>query len=413
MKFTFKGKEDYSNQRTALINQATELINDGKLDDAQAVQEDIKLMDSEWGAYAQALADIAALENSNPVKDIKSLNTPQIAGQIAGKLGNGASDDEDFTNSREYRVAFMNMVMKDTPIPANLMNADANTKTSDVTSVIPTTLVEQIIQKLDSIGKIYEKITKTNLQGGVSYPIADLLPVATWVDEGQGSDRQKGETGSITFAWHKLRCAISVSLETDTMTLAIFESKFVEAVSKAMIKKIEEAVFNGTGVKQPKGILLETPEDGQALKVANKGKIDWQLLNDCEAAVPEEYDADAEWYMSKKTFYSDINGMVDQNGQPIARVNIGPDGKPEPVILGRKVNFTNYLPKFNNNPTQDTIFAFIFRMSDYILNENLKITIKKYEDNETDDQVTKAIALVDGKCAVPYSLVTLSSTKAQ
>ena len=39
MKFTFKGKEDYSNQRTELINSAKELINDGKLDQAQAIQD--------------------------------------------------------------------------------------------------------------------------------------------------------------------------------------------------------------------------------------------------------------------------------------------------------------------------------------------------------------------------------------
>ena len=413
MKFTFKGKEDYSNQRTELINRAKELINDGKLDEAQAIQDDVVLMDSEWEAYAQAMANVAALDNSNPVLDLQNFGTQQVAGTVTSQFGNVATEEEDFKNTIEYRKAFMNMVMNDTPIPAKLLNQDANTKTSDVSSVIPTTLVEQIISKLDSIGKIYEKITKTNLKGGVSYPIADLLPEASWVDEGQGSDRQKATTGDITFSWHKLRCAISVSLEIDTMTLAIFEAKFVESVSKAMVKKIEMAVFNGTGVKQPKGILLETPEEGQALTVANKGKIDWQLLNDCEAAVPEEYDAGAEWYMNKKTFYSDINGMVDSTGQPIARVNIGPDGKPEPVILGRKVNFTQYLPKFNNNPAENTPFAIIFNMSDYILNENLSITVKKYEDNETDDMVTKAIALVDGKCAVKYSLVTLSSTKAQ
>jgi len=35
------------------------------------------------------------------------------------------------------------------------------------------------------------------------------------------------------------------------------------------------------------------------------------------------------------------------------------------------------------------------------------MTIKKYEDNDTDDQVTKAIMLVDGKVVDKNSLVTL------
>ncbi|HBC92604.1 MAG TPA: phage major capsid protein, partial [Pelotomaculum sp.] len=43
----------------------------------------------------------------------------------------------------------------------------------------------------------------------------------------------------------------------------------------------------------------------------------------------------------------------------------------------------------------------------YVLNTNLQMTIKKYEDNDTDDQVTKAIMLVDGKVVDKNSLVTL------
>ena len=39
---------------------------------------------------------------------------------------------------------------------------------------------------------------------------------------------------------------------------------------------------------------------------------------------------------------------------------------------------------------------------------NLNITIKQYEDNETEDKVTKAVALVDGKVTDINSLVTLT-----
>jgi hypothetical protein len=33
--------------------------------------------------------------------------------------------------------------------------------------------------------------------------------------------------------------------------------------------------------------------------------------------------------------------------------------------------------------------------------------VKKYEDNDTDDQITKAIMLADGKVVDYYGLVTL------
>ena len=407
MKFKFQNKEDYMSQRQGLIDNATALVNDGKLDEAKAVKDDINLMDTEYETYAQAMADIEALNNKVSVRDLSNIKTQNVSGQVAGNIGNVS--DDNFTNSVEYRTAFMNNVMRGAAMP-KFQNTDQNTLTTDVGTVIPEVLVSKIIAKAETVGQIYAKVTKTHYKGGVTIPTQNVKPVASWVAEGQGSNKQKTTTGSITFTWHKLRCAISMSLETETMTLDIFESTFVAQVSEAMIKAIEEAIFNGNGTSQPKGILKETPETGKALSVANAQKITYDFLLKCEAAVDDEYDAGSEWYMSKKTFYEDVLSITDTTGQPIARVNVGINGKPEQTILGRKVNFTDYLPKFDNNPSQNTVFAFIFNMADYVLNENLSITVKQYEDNDTDDKVTKAVMLVDGKCVQTYSLVTASST---
>ena len=409
MKFKFKNKEDYLSQRQGLIDNATALVNDGKLDEAKAVKDDINLMDTEYETYAQAMADIEALNNKVSVRDLSNIKTQNVSGQVAGNIGNVS--DDNFTNSVEYRTAFMNNVMRGAAMP-KFQNTDQNTLTTDVGTVIPEVLVSKIIAKAETVGQIYAKVTKTHYKGGVTIPTQNVKPVASWVAEGQGSNKQKTTTGSITFTWHKLRCAISMSLETETMTLDIFESTFVAQVSEAMIKAIEEAIFNGNGTSQPKGILKETPETGKALSVANGSKIDYEFLLKCEAAVDEEYDNGAEWYMSKKTFYEDVLSITDQAGQPIARVNVGINGKPEQTILGRKVNFTNYLPKFESNPSASKVFGFIFNMSDYVLNENLAITVKQYEDNDTDDKITKAVMLTDGKCIQTYSLVTASCTKA-
>lgn len=409
MKFKFQNKEDYMSQRQGLIDNATALVNDGKLDEAKAVKDDINLMDTEYETYAQAMADIEALNNKVSVRDLSNIKTQNVSGQVAGNIGNVS--DDNFTNSVEYRTAFMNNVMRGSAMP-KFQNADQNTLTTDVGTVIPEVLVSKIIAKAETVGQIYAKVTKTHYKGGVTIPTQNVKPVASWVAEGQGSNKQKTTTGSITFTWHKLRCAISMSLETETMTLDIFESTFVAQVSEAMIKAIEEAIFNGNGTSQPKGILKETPGAGKALSVANGSKIDYEFLLKCEAAVDEEYDNGAEWYMSKKTFYEDVLSITDQAGQPIARVNVGINGKPEQTILGRKVNFTNYLPKFESNPSASKVFGFIFNMSDYVLNENLAITVKQYEDNDTDDKITKAVMLTDGKCIQTYSLVTASCTKA-
>ena len=58
--------------------------------------------------------------------------------------------------------------------------------------------------------------------------------------------------------------------------------------------------------------------------------------------------------------------------------------------------------------TADTIVAFLFRMKDYMLNTNMQPTVKKYTDEDTDDEVTKCIMLADGKVIDNNSLVTLT-----
>lgn len=142
-------------------------------------------------------------------------------------------------------------------------------------------------------------VTRTAIKGGVTVPTSSVKPVATWVAESAGSDKQKKTTGSITFNYHKLRCAVAVSLEVDTMSLAVFETTLINNIVEAMTKAIEQSIVNGDGTGKPKGILSETPVTGQALDVA---KISYKTLTDAEAALPLEYEASAVWTMTKNIY---------------------------------------------------------------------------------------------------------------
>lgn len=302
-----------------------------------------------------------------------------------------AKDESDM----KYRSAFMEYVLRNVPIPKEL-RADANTTTADAASVIPTVLVNQIIEKFDNVGMILPLITKTTYAAGVEIPTSTVKPVATWVAEGAGSDRQKKATGKITFAYFKLRCEISMSMEVGTMALSAFEAKFVENVAKAMTYAIENAVINGTGSGQPKGILKETAPTGQALT----GVLSYAKLCEAEGALPVEYETGAKWCMNKKTF-AKVMGIMDNTEQPVARVNYGIGKALERVILGRDVVITPYV-------ADDKIFMFDF--ADYVLNTIYDMGISKKQDWETEDLLTKAVMSVDGKVVDTGSLVTLTVT---
>ena len=54
----------------------------------------------------------------------------------------------------------------------------------------------------------------------------------------------------------------------------------------------------------------------------------------------------------------------------------------------------------------------LFNFKDYVLNTNYSMGVKKYEDNDTDDQITKGIMLVDGKVVDKNSLVVVKKIEA-
>lgn len=401
-------KEKYLAKRNQLMAEAQGLIDSGDIDGFNAKKTEVEKLDSDFENACTAQANLTALQGNTKVTNIQSAGTNITGGTVFSTLESTVeAETEDVYNSVEYRKAFMANVVNGTNIPSKFQNADANTKTTDVGAVIPTTVMEKIVQKLEATGMILPLVTRTAYKGGLSIPTSNVKPVATWVAEGVGSDRQKKTTSSITFTYHKLRCTISVSLETNTMALPVFETTFINDVVTAMVAAQEQTIISGTGIGQPKGILTETVVTGQNVDIVAAKSVSYSVLIQAESALPLEYENDAVWFMTKKTFMAFV-GMEDEGGQPIARVNYGIGGKPERTLLGRNVILNNYMGSYADTVTNDTIVAFLFNPKDYILNTNYQMTIKKYEDNETDDLVTKAIMLVDGKVVDNNSLVTVT-----
>ena len=316
--------------------------------------------------------------------------------------GRAETRDSDSTDSLEYRTAFMNFILRRQPIPAEL-RADENTLTTNVSSVIPTQLVGRIIERMDECGMILPLVSRSSFAGGIVIPTSATKPVATWVSEGAGSDRQKKTTGSITFSHFKLRCEISMSLEVGVMALSAFESKFVENVANAMTIAIEKAIINGNGTSQPKGILKETP----AATVTLKAKLDYADLIAVEQAIPSEFESTAKWCLTKANFLK-LLGMTDTTGQPIARVNYGISGKPERSLLGRDVVIVPYATEIGSGN-----FGFLFNFSDYLLNTIYDLGISTKDDWETEDKLAKAVMSVDGKVTNAGSLILVKQAQAQ
>lgn len=394
-------KKQYEAMRNQLLNEAQGLIDQGKAMEAESKMKEVADLDNKWEAIAQAQANFNALN-----KEPEGMNVFGSVGEIKNFAAE-AFEKESIYDSVEYRTAFMMNVLEGKPIPEKFKNAAGPTKTGDIGSVISPAVVNRIIEKMESTGMILPLVTKTSYAAGATIPTSSVKPVATWVAEGGTSEKQKKTTGHIDIKGFKLRCAISMTLESTVMSLQIFETVFVNNVSEAMVKAQEQSFINGDGNGKPKGVLTETVAEGQDVELAADKDPDYKTLVAVEAALPLSYENGAVWNMTKKTFMSFI-GMVDANKQPIARVTYGIDGKPERTLLGRRVVLNDYMPSLGAAIEADTVVAFLFDWSDYMFNTNYAMTVKTYEDNDTEDQVTKAVMICDGKVIDKNSLVTVT-----
>lgn len=393
--YKFKDYADYVAQRNELLATAESLVNGEQADYDEAMAQ-VKAIDEEYSAWAQKQSDLAALKGA-----AKAPLSTKGYSQVIESIG---MDDE-----LEYRTQFMNYVLKGTPI--RMSNSPETTVTTDVGAVIPQTVLNKIVEKIEKVGNILNLVTRTYYKGGVVVPTSSAKPTASWVAERGTTDTQKKAIGSVTFAYNKLKVKVAVSLEVENVTLDIFEQTLIRQVSEAMARALDAAIINGRGTTtyhEPLGILAETPVSGQTVEVTEGNALEYSNLIAMEAALPEGYD-DAIYVMNKKTFVSQVLGMTDTNKQPIARVDSGIDGKPSYTLFGRHVEFTSQLPAYTGGTVAaDTVVAFLFRMEDYMLNTNMQPTISKYTDQDTDDEVTKCIMLADGKVVDKNSLVTLT-----
>lgn len=321
----------------------------------------------------------------------------------------------------EQRKAFMNAIYTG---DYSKVEKRAVTNTGNVAVVIPENLVNDIITEVKDRGYIISRCNKTNFAVGQTIPVGLLQIKATWVGAKEGTQIQKSGEGlgssvqnggvesTVVFFNYKLRCEVALTYEAQIQSLPVFEQKFVQQVSDAMVESLEAAVVAGDGINQPKGILNETPNTGKALSIASGTKLTYADVIKFIGAVPRKYRKDAVAFMTQNTF-NEFMSIVDENGQPVAKVNTGVDGDLVYRLIGMPVELADeYLEDYALEVTEDKLFAFIYNFKEYTINTNYDLGISTKEDWDTEDKHIKAVMAADGKAVTKYSLVTFTKKAA-
>ena len=351
-----------------------------------------------------------------PANEGRSFNPVATYGQ---QNGNGVQSRNvtDKLSTMEYRTAFKNYVQNGTPSEL-LKRADAEHVSGDLGILLPNTIVNEIIKGVEKVyGQLYSRVKKTNVKGGVQYPIGAFAATMYWdgtagTDTEHGvSEKQKtgGVTDFITFTYHIGEIRIAQSLLQSVLTVEAFEREIVNALVEAYVKAMDDAILLGNGTKQPEGILTEAAK-GASGRIPTANIItfsaadmeDWkQWQKKLFAKIPLSMrKLRPEFVMTAETFESNIMTLEDTNGRPVYRETYNPvTGDESATFKGREVIFVEEggFKSFDTASTGDYFGMLWIPEKAYLLNSNMQFSYKKYFDEETNQYITKALVIVDGK----------------
>ena len=396
-------KKEYVEKRDNLLEEAEALLDEGNVEEYKKKEEEIKALDEKFEKVSKAQANMNALKDKTPSKN-DLINGENLEEKEIDEM-------EDKFNSLEYRKAFMNFAKTGdmNVIPDEYKNVDTVTTTADAGAVIPTSIMEEVIQEMEEYGQIFDRVRKTNIQGGVEVPISSLKPTASWIGEESTSDRQKVDmSNKVSFSYYGLECRISVSLLSDVTTLDVFEATITELIVEAMVKAMDKAIISGSGSGQPLGITEDSrvPGDNE-ITLSPSEFAEWESWKKkVFAKIPLAYRAGGSFIMAAGTFEGYIDGMTDANGQPIGRVNYGITNGSQERFGGREVLLVedDVIAPYESASTDDVVAVFC-KLSDYTINSNMQMTMYRWTDHDNNEKVDKAILIADGKILDPNGVI--------
>lgn len=387
-------------------------------DTLQAVLDELK--DAE-----KQLADIEKNEDENapaPAADEGRSNAPtgatfNPAAMFAQNGAQARTANTDKLSTMEYRNAFKDYVQRG--VPSDLLKrADAENVSADLGVLLPSTVVNEIIKGVEKVyGHLYSRVKKTNVKGGVQYPVGAFSATMLWdgtagTDNEHGaSEKQKagGVTGYIQFTYHIGEIRIAQSLLQSVVTVEAFEKEIVNALVEAYVKAMDDAILLGDGVKQPTGILTEAAK-GEAGRIPAANIVsfaaadmeDWkQWQKKLFAKIPLAMRKLApEFVMTAETWESNIMTLEDTNGRPVYRETYNPETGDEVCkFKGKTVNLIEEggIKSFDTAAAGDYFGMLWVPEKAYLINSNLQFSYKKYFDETTNQYITKALVICDGK----------------
>ena len=283
--------------------------------------------------------------------------------------------------STEYRIAFMKKLQG--------KELDVEERAAITASgVIPTQTLNKIIEKLEQTSVLFRYIDVLHIPSNVSIPVEGTKNDASWVAMGTASTDSVDTYDTVSFAAYKLIKTIEITADVAAMAIDAFEAFVVNALVKKMSKAIENAILNGSGTSQPKGILKETFATTAKVTVGSTASVTYTDIFNLIGKLPSSYSQNAKFVVNRSFLYGTIAQVLGADNKAIFVPDAveGFAGK----IMGYPVIVDDLCP--DNTLLLGDLSAYTMNFA-----QDITVNLDNSVGFRTGSTCYRAMALVDGK----------------
>ena len=329
-------KEQYLNKRNQMMGEAENLLEEGKVKEAEAKMKEVEELDQTFEDATKAQANLNALRGNGVVTNISNL-TAQVKAQ--GTLGSThlATPEAGANHQAEkelYNTAFMKTLMGST---LNKEEMDAFNSVNDKFRnsmqtaeqhqvLIPETIKEGIWKEIGELHPIFADVRPTYVKGDLTIIKEKTEGTdAEWVDEEtEGTDADTA-FGTLSLTGCELVKSIRISWKMKKMSIEAYQQYIITHLAEKMARAVAFGIVKGKGKPsadehkpQPKGIIPTLENEGSTPQVVEfDTNIKYTDLTKLISKIKSGYLTGSVIYANNTTIWNQLANVVDANGRPL------------------------------------------------------------------------------------------------
>lgn len=294
-------REDLKNQMRSILDGAKaeeRALSDEEASKFDALDKEVKSIDSTIEREEKM--------NSLEEKEVKSETNKELT-PAEKRMYKSIEERDDYNSFAEYIRSEVSGVK-------NRADASSLTK-SDNGAVIPKTIINKIIEKVEDISPIYKLATHYDIPGTANIPTEDTsvdsITVA-YATEFTDLTSHSNKFGTVELTGYLYGALTKISKSLLKNSNFQLTNWVINKMSKKIAKFLEGELLNGT-TNKVSGVAGSYDSTNMNKVLASKSAVTSDELIDAQELVPDIYQDDAIWVMNKATRTA-IRKLKDSDG---------------------------------------------------------------------------------------------------